>query len=97
MKEQIIKIITDEIEGYTVPTEYELIDLVPDLYEKIDLAAERIVKLLNLHNVSGSLPEQQCKLIDSPDGFIIIPVTDCCKVGPITNENYCPNCGKKII
>ena len=55
MKEQIIKIITDEIEGYTVPTEYELIDLVPDLYEKIDLAAERLVKLLDLHGVMKSV------------------------------------------
>ena len=47
-----IKIITNEIEGYTVPPEYELIYLVPDLYEKIDLAAERIVKLWNLQNVT---------------------------------------------
>lgn len=21
----------------------------------------------------------------------------CCKIAPITNENYCPNCGKKIL
>lgn len=27
------------------------------------------------------------------------PVTStvCCGIGPITNENFCPNCGKKII
>lgn len=24
-------------------------------------------------------------------------VTSCCKKGPIISENYCPNCGKKII
>lgn len=23
-------------------------------------------------------------------------VTECCEVGPITNENFCPKCGKKI-
>jgi hypothetical protein len=23
-------------------------------------------------------------------------VTSCCNEGPITRENYCPNCGKKI-
>ena len=28
---------------------------------------------------------------------ITLEVTECCKIGPITNENYCPNCGKKII
>ena len=26
-----------------------------------------------------------------------IPVTDCCGIGPITNEKYCPECGKRII
>jgi hypothetical protein len=26
-----------------------------------------------------------------------VKVTDCCKIGPITTENYCPNCGKIII
>lgn len=23
--------------------------------------------------------------------------TECCGVAPITNEKYCPNCGRKII
>ena len=23
--------------------------------------------------------------------------TKCCGIAPITNENYCPNCGRKII
>lgn len=27
----------------------------------------------------------------------ILPVTDCCGIGPITYENYCPNCGKQIL
>lgn len=26
-----------------------------------------------------------------------LPVTECCGQGPITNENYCSNCGRKII
>lgn len=26
-----------------------------------------------------------------------ILATECCKVGPITNEKFCPNCGKKIL
>ncbi|MFA5299340.1 MAG: hypothetical protein WC389_14210 [Lutibacter sp.] len=26
-----------------------------------------------------------------------VTVTECCKIGPITNEKYCPECGKKII
>ena len=34
---------------------------------------------------------------DWVEGEIIVDVTECCKVGPITNENYCSKCGKKII
>ena len=30
-------------------------------------------------------------------GFIVIHKTKCCKIAPITNENYCPNCGRKIV
>lgn len=26
-----------------------------------------------------------------------IDVTECCNIGPIVNENYCPQCGKKIL
>ena len=26
-----------------------------------------------------------------------INITECCEVGPITCENYCPNCGKQIL
>ena len=26
-----------------------------------------------------------------------ITITKCCGIGPITNENFCPNCGRKII
>jgi len=30
-------------------------------------------------------------------GFSMIPVVNCCKIGPITNERYCPECGKRIV
>ena len=26
-----------------------------------------------------------------------ITTTKCCGIGPITNENFCPNCGRKIV
>ena len=26
-----------------------------------------------------------------------IKVTECCKIGPLTTEKYCPNCGRFII
>lgn len=40
---------------------------------------------------------QTTKLIQEDDYFCKILVTECCNIGPITTENYCPNCGKKII
>ena len=30
------------------------------------------------------------------EGFGTYGVTECCRFGPLTDENYCPNCGKKI-
>ena len=37
-------------------------------------------------------------LVKYEDNFVAPwKVTKCCKTGPITNEKYCPNCGKKII
>lgn len=30
-------------------------------------------------------------------GFIVMYKTKCCGIAPITNENFCPNCGRKII
>ena len=39
---------------------------------------------------------QSTTLIKDEDEFIECIVTACCKIGPITSENYCPQCGKKI-
>ena len=33
---------------------------------------------------------------DKSDLFGSITVTACCQIGPIVNENYCPNCGREI-
>lgn len=54
-------------------------------------------ELLNLFSVSGSLLVEKCKLLETTDDFINCDVTNCCNVGPIVNENYCPKCGKMII
>lgn len=37
------------------------------------------------------------KLIHDGGDFLSMDLVECCKVGPITTENYCPLCGKKII
>jgi hypothetical protein len=36
-------------------------------------------------------------LVEHDDEFMIYKVTECCLSGPITQENYCPNCGAIII
>jgi hypothetical protein len=38
----------------------------------------------------------QCKRIENVDDWMTYDVTDCCGIGPITTEKYCPQCGKKI-
>lgn len=39
----------------------------------------------------------KCHLIDNYSMFGLLMLTSCCKIGPITNENYCPGCGRKIV
>lgn len=64
----------------------------------------RLIQLLNKYTqalqlqqspVSGSLPAET--LLKWIDDFVPCYVTECCGVGPIITENYCPKCGKKII
>ena len=40
-----------------------------------------------------------CFLEDYEDHFFEVKYkqVSCCKIAPITNENYCPNCGNKIL
>ena len=40
-----------------------------------------------------------CFLEDYKDHFFEVKYkqVSCCKIAPITNENYCPNCGNKIL
>ena len=40
-----------------------------------------------------------CFLEDYEDHFFEVKYkqVSCCKIAPITDENYCPKCGKKIL
>ena len=56
---------------------------------------EQQVKSVDLADVGGSLPT--CTLLEREDVmFGKYKLTSCCKQGPVTQENYCPNCGAKI-
>lgn len=45
--------------------------------------------------------KQTCSIIQEPEDIfgvmVDVNVTSCCKTGPITDENYCPVCGSKIV
>ena len=53
MKEKIKLIIEEELEKVYIDDYTTITDLIPELYDLTELATERIIKLLNLHDVSG--------------------------------------------
>lgn len=67
-------------------------DILEDYFhKKIDLLEVR-KQLFILWNECG-----ETKIINDPENFIECNTTECCGIGPIVNENYCPNCGRKIV
>ena len=57
-----------------------------------------------IENKNQALQLQQgdvstCFLEDYEDHFFEVKYkqVSCCKIAPITNVNYCPNCGNKIL
>jgi hypothetical protein len=70
-----------------------------ELREKVKelINEEQQVKSVDLADVVGSLPSTEtCKVIPDNDEMFPCDVTDCCGIGPIVREKYCPECGKKI-
>lgn len=67
--------------------------------DKLSISANEIGTLIARYCESqkSAIPiVGDCFLEKSSDDFIECDVTSCCNIGPITRENYCPNCGKKI-
>ena len=64
-----------------------------DIANIIAIAEKHIALQLQQTGVST------CFLEDYEDHFFEVKYkqVSCCKIAPITNENYCPNCGKKIL
>ena len=60
------------------------------------------VRLIQIRDQALQLQQtgvSTCFLEDYEDHFFEIKYkqVSCCKIAPITNENYCPNCGNKIL
>lgn len=54
--------------------------------------------LLIMYDQMCSILEATTTIIHVDDNFVgQIPVTECCKIGPIINDNFCPGCGKRIV
>lgn len=61
--------------------------------DELDKAFEK-----ELNAVIKEENEKTTFLLNSDDiGLGGINITACCRIGPITNEKYCPNCGSKIV
>lgn len=71
------------------------------LEPSLDLMAEQaLFKACYFGFIAGvrSKLAGETRIIVEPDEVMgNIPLVECCKIGPIRNENYCPNCGNKII
>ena len=78
----------------------ELLDKKAEMSNTVDLDAYAnglldMYQALQLQQTGVST----CFLEDYEDHFFEVKYkqVSCCKIAPITNENYCPNCGKKIL
>lgn len=69
---------------------------LPKYYEEAAMMYAEQVNSVDLADVGGSLHAKTCKVVNDNDDEFPCDVTTCCSVGPITRENYCPNCGAKI-
>lgn len=72
-----------------VLTEEEADSVCLNILEELDNAGYEIIKI----------PEDKTtRLIKNNTEFLgEMLIVECCKRGPITDENYCPFCGKEII
>ncbi len=73
-----------------------------EYYKKTDQISDNDLELLAEINQALQLKQTgvgTCFLEDYEDHFFEVKYkqVSCCKISPITNENYCPNCGKKIL
>ena len=53
-------------------------------------------KIIEPNNINTHIVKTT-KLVKNDTWPFECNITNCCGVGPITNEKYCPECGKKII
>lgn len=89
--------LSDVLYHYSKETVHQLESRIKELEQTIEnmkaIAGEKIEPI----NVVSSV-DYTTELITKNEGsFYEITTTKCCGIGPITRENFCPNCGRKIV
>ena len=98
----------EKIENWLKANEYQNSGLRTDRNHRIDLylsdvlyhysketvqQLESRIKELESEKSTELITEQE----DYYGSITNITKTKCCGIAPITNENFCPNCGRKIV
>ena len=96
-----------EIEGKKKSLAAEIIDIEKD---KIKMLEETLKYVLSIKSEKIQQLESRIKELESEKttelitekedyygAMTNITKTKCCGIAPITNENFCPNCGRKIL
>lgn len=62
------------------------------------ISIEQVADLIKNIKIIPVEEEQTTKIVKEDDDFMgSMDMTECCKIGPLVDEKYCPNCGRKII
>jgi len=68
--------------------------------EKIYVICKRVQSTWQLHPDIEEAMQPGTTELKPTESWGVLPhlqVTACCGIGPITNENYCPSCGRRIV
>ena len=95
----------EKIENWLKDNDYQNSGLRTDRNHRIDLYLSDVLYHYSKETVQQL--ESRIKELESEkstelitkheDSFYEIIKTKCCGIGPITDENFCPNCGRKIV
>lgn len=112
MEKEIIKIIAQNIGGH-IPDQQECAKQIYQLFEtrikelegtieKMKAIACEKIEHINCVTSVDYPNDNETELITEREYvfngcFSEITKTKCCGIAPITNENFCPNCGRKIV
>jgi len=91
MENKIIEIVELGYPQSIIQRENEPITELIETELLVEQLESRIKELEN--NTTELITEEE----DYYGAMTNITKTKCCGIGPITNENFCPNCGRKII